>query len=285
VRESVQSFDGITAFITGGASGLGYALAKSLLARGANCVLADVEELALEQAVTSLASSNNRVKAVVCDVSKRESFRAAVDDAIATFGDIQFLFNNAGVGGGGPMATAKDEAWDWTIGVNLIGVVTGLQSFAPHMLAHGKPSCIVNTASMAGLLGLPGMGPYCASKFAVVAMTESMAVELKDSNIHVAALCPGFVNTQIGNSHRNRPYKTANTPTTPEYMARAKEIAEAIEAGIDADIVGERIIEAVLADELYIFTHPEFSDAVAERHDRIQAAFVSAKNSTVLKAG
>ncbi len=281
----MQKFEGITAFITGGASGLGFSLAKSLLARGAKTVLADVEQAALDNALMALESYDNRVKGIVCDVSTRESLRGAANEAIEDFGDIQFVFNNAGVGGGGGlMENVPDESWDWTLGVNLVGVISGIQAFVPHMKSHGRPACIVNTASMAGMLGIPGMGPYCATKFAVVALSEALSGELAESNIQVSVLCPGFVKTRIAESNRNRPFELAERPTTPEQQARAKEVLSAIENGLSSDRVAERVLEAVAAGELYIFTHADFADAVAERHDRLQAAFLSAKNSTVLNA-
>ena len=157
----MQHFSGKTAFVTGGASGIGLGMAEAFLAAGMNVVLADIEAAALDRALAGLHQFDNRIRGVLCDTSRREAVEAARDEAIAAFGSIHILCNNAGVGGGGPIDTVPAATWDWVLGVNLMGVIYGLSAFLPHMKAHGEPGHIVNTASMAGMNGIAGMGPYC----------------------------------------------------------------------------------------------------------------------------
>ncbi len=269
--------------VTGGASGLGFALGEALLARGANVVLADIEQEALNGALKRLESYDNRVSGLLCDVSDESAFQQVAAQAIERLGKVHFVFNNAGVGGGGALAEIPNNVWNWVLGVNFMGVVHGIQAFLPHLREHGEDACIVNTASMAGMIAMAGMGPYCASKFAVVAVTEALAGELAGSAVHAAVLCPGFVRTRIGESRRNRPFELEPAPPTPEQQLRMQAVAQMIETGLDPDVVAERVLEAVAEDQLYIFTHPEFAERVDERFERIRAGFESARRSAALK--
>ena len=265
---------GKTAFVTGGASGIGLALSRAFLEAGMNVVLADIEDAARARALATLASHAPRLHAVACDTSSRASVIAARDRAIAHFGNIHILCNNAGVGTGGRIDTVAPAAWEWLLGVNLMGVIHGLTEFLPHMKSHGEPAHIVNTGSMAGMEGFRGMGPYCASKAAVVSLSETLAGELAGSNIGVSVLCPGAVNTEFYESRRNAP---ASVPPPPPNSRDGRALAEGVkrtmEHGIPPAEAAARVLAGIRDNDLYIFTHPEMRGLVQDRYTRLAAAF------------
>jgi NAD(P)-dependent dehydrogenase (short-subunit alcohol dehydrogenase family) len=183
--------------------------------------------------------------------------------------------NNAGVAAAGGIDAISLDNWRWVIDVNLMGVLHGIKSFLTHIRAHGEGGHIVNTASMAGMNGGLGFSPYTASKFAVVAMSEGLSVQLKPRGIGVSVLCPYFVRTGIGQSGRNRPERYGQTvPLDPASPAAAMvaELARLIEAGIEPSDVAQRVLAAIRDDELYVFTHPNMRHEVDERFAAIQAA-------------
>ena len=200
----MKELKGKVAFITGGAAGIGLAMARAFGREGMSVMLADIEPATLAAAVEELRASQIKAEGVVCDVTSRDSLRAAALETIAKFGKVHMVCNNAGVGSGGPLGTVPAKDWDWVLDVNLMGVVHGTEIFAPLILSHGEGGHFVNTASMAGMVSPPGMEPYCASKFAVVAMSEGWAAQLAGQGIGVSILCPGFVKTRIHESRRNR---------------------------------------------------------------------------------
>ena len=265
----MQNLTGKTAFVTGGASGIGLGLVHAFLDEGMNVVIADIEAAALER-----MGSGDRVHTVVCDTSKRASVIAARDQAIAAFGNIHILCNNAGVGTGGRIDAVAPGAWDWLLGVNLMGVIHGLTEFIPHMKAHGEDCHIVNTGSMAGMNGFRGMGPYCASKAAVVSLSESLASELAGSNIGVSVLCPGSVNTEFYESRRNAP---DTVPPPPANSREARAAAQGTKISMDHGVapakVAVRVLRAIRDQDLYIFTHPEMRHLVDDRFALLSAAF------------
>ena len=270
----MQNFSGKTAFVTGGASGIGLEMAHAFLQAGMNVVLADIEAAALERALAGLKQYDNRVRGVICDTARREAVAAARDAAIAAYGKIHILCNNAGVGGGGPIDAVPPAAWDWVLGVNLMGVIYGLGEFLPHMKSHGEESHIINTASMAGMNGIAGMGPYCASKFAVVSLSESLVGELAGLQIGVSVLCPGWVRTRISDSRRNAPGDVPPPAApNPAMAARAAEMGALIANGMLAEEVAARVMQAIRDGDLYIFTHPDMRPAVDARFARISEAF------------
>jgi NAD(P)-dependent dehydrogenase (short-subunit alcohol dehydrogenase family) len=274
----MRDFQGKTAFITGGASGIGLAMARAFGAQGMSVMLADIESAALASAVEDLKSHQIRAEGVTVDVVSRDSLRAAALETIARFGKVHLVCNNAGVGAGGPIGTPPESDWRWVLDVNLLGVVHGMDVFAPLILSHGEGGHFVNTASMAGMVSPPGMEPYCATKFAVVAMSEGWAAQLAPQGVGVSILCPGFVKTRIHESRRNRPAAYGPDLRAGEPAGDPSPVLN----GIPVGPVAERVVEAVRDEELYIFTHPEFRGAVEARFGRILAAFDAAAASPAL---
>ncbi len=278
----MKDLSGKTAFVTGGASGIGLGMAHAFGAAGMNVMLADINEEDLAAAVTDLTERQVKVAGVRCDVTERASVERAAKETVAAFGKVHVVCNNAGVGAGGAIGTVKPGDWDWTIAVNLMGVVYGMEAFLPHIRAHGEGGHYVNTASMAGMISVPGMEPYTASKYAVVGMSEGWAGQLAPENIGVSVLCPGFVRTRIYESSRARQEKYGETvdQRDPERAEAAKQL---VLGGIDPDRVGARVVEAILANELYVFTHPDMAPLFADRARKIEEAFAHAAESPALK--
>jgi len=263
----MQEFAGKTAFITGGASGIGLGMATRLAERGMKLVIADIEKHATDQAVDGLKASGAEAAGVVCDVSNAASVEAAAEQAIATFGNIHVLCNNAGVSPTGALDECSLEDWQWAMGVNLMGVVHGIRSLVPHMKAHGEGGHVVNTASIAGMVALPTLGIYTATKYAVVGISETLKSEVLPFGIGVSVLCPAFVRTRLADSHRNRPSELGAGADSPEFMV------EALKAGMDPLEVGAAVVNAIERDELYIFTHADSKTGIQIRADMILAAF------------
>ncbi len=279
----MQDFRGKTAFVTGGASGIGLSMARAFGRAGMNVVLADVDLDAAKAAAERLAAEQVKATAVRCDVSERGAVREAALEAIAAFGKVHVVCNNAGVAVGGQMGTVRERDWDWIIDVNLKGVVYGTETFVPLIKSHGEGGHIVNTASMAGMVSPPGLEPYCATKFAVVAMSEGWHGQLAPSNIGVSVLCPGFVRTRIHESGRARQDKYGGVGDVDPGVAETREqAAQNVLSGIDPDIVGNRVLEAVRDGEFYVFTHPAMRPFVEARFQMIMAAFDAASRSPAL---
>ena len=250
-----MELNGRTAVITGGASGIGLATAQRMAEEGASLVLGDVEEAALASAVETLRENGARVVGVVGDVAVEADVVALREAALATFGGAHLVFNNAGVGAGPAIGTPK-AVWDWVMGVNVDGVINGINAFVPLFLEQNEGH-VVSTASLAGLGGVPGMGPYCASKFAVVGIAESLFHELRLSGKRVGAsvLCPGFVRTRIHESERNMPEGLRAYNDDPTVRAIGSMASDAVNAGIEPRVVAEAVTSAVLANRFWILTH------------------------------
>src|SRR6266481_9145979 len=271
----MRELSGRTAFITGGASGIGLELGRAFVAAGMKVMLADVETDALERAVASLREITSDIRGVACDVADADSVERAAQATYDAFGHVHVVCNNAGVAAGGGIDNISLDNWRWVLDVNLMGVLHGVRSFLPHIRAHGEGGHIVNTASMAGMINGMGFSPYAATKFAVVSMSEGLAAQLKPLGIGVSVLCPSFVRTGIGESGRNRPQRYGPTqPLDPASPAAAMvaEIATRLQAGLDPAAVAARVLDAISNDELYVFTHPNMRTGADERFAAIQAA-------------
>ena len=270
----MQDLEGRVAFITGGGSGLGLAMAEAFAGAGMKIVIADVDETALASAEQGFRGQNVPVLAIRLDVTDRDAFAAAAQQAVDAFGAIHVLCNNAGVYRGGRLDAVTYQDWDWVLGVNVGGVVNGLQSVLPHIRAAGGGH-IVNTASMAGVAGIAGLGVYNASKFAVVGMSEALRGDLQGSGIGVSVLCPGMVRTRILESERNRPADFEPGSKEAEAAAQAQSIAMnmAMATGIDAAEVGQLVVDGVREDRFWLFTHPEMKEMVAARSEDQLASF------------
>ncbi len=277
----MKKLEGQTAFVTGGGSGIGLSMARSFGRAGMNVVLADIDEGALEVALADLHKRQIKAIAVKCDVASRASVEEAAAKALEAFGKVHVVCNNAGVGVGGPIEELRPKDWDWIIDVNLKGVVYGTEVFTPIMREQGDGGHFVNTASMAGMVSPPGMEPYNATKFAVVAMSEGWRGQLAPLNIGVSVLCPGFVKTRIHESGRARQEEYGESAAVDD--ADLSGAAEFVLNGLDPDRVGERVVEAIRNDELYIFTHPDMRPAVEGRFAEIMAGFDKAEASEALR--
>jgi len=269
----MRDLAGKTAFVTGGASGIGLALGRAFAEAGMNVMLADIEADALEKAVGSLRNPN--VRGVACDVTDPANVERAAGATFDAFGKVHVVCNNAGVAAGGGIDNISLESWKWVLDVNLMGVLHGIRTFLPHIRSHGEGGHFVNTASMAGMVSGLGFSPYHASKFAVVTMSEGLAAQVKPLGIGVSILCPGFVRTRIGDSARNRPAQygpaPALDPASPA-AALVAQIAQLIETGLDPADVAAQVLTAIREDELYVFTHPDMRAELAQRFAAILAA-------------
>ena len=275
----MRDFAGKTAVITGGASGIGLAMAERFAAEGMNVVLADIEQEALNAQVQRLEQEERSVLGVQVDTTRRETLESLRDQVIERFGNVHVLCNNAGVlsredaMGVGPMSTPvwaiPDRAWEWVLGVNFRGVLHGLQVFVPHMLEHGEEGHIVNTASLAGLM--PGASAYSVSKHAVLTLTEGVYQQLEqlDANISASVLCPGTVHTNIITADRNRPdeFGGAAAMSAEEAAMAAAMLADSM----DPANVAEQVFDAIVEQRCYILPHPAWDNTVRQRVEHILA--------------
>jgi NAD(P)-dependent dehydrogenase (short-subunit alcohol dehydrogenase family) len=271
----MRELTGKTAFVTGGASGIGFALGAAFAQAGMKVMLADIETGALAEAVKSLRDFGPNVRGVACDVADPVRVERAAKASYQAFGNVHVVCNNAGVAAAGGIDNISLDNWRWVLDVNLMGVLHGIRTFLPHIRAHGEGGHIVNTASMAGMNSGLGFSPYVASKFAVVGMSEGLATQLKPFGIGVTVLCPSFVRTRIGESGRNRPERYG-APQTPDPASPAglllAELAERLQSGLNPSDVAARVLTAIREEELYAFTHPEMRDEVEDRFAGILAA-------------
>ena len=277
----MKTFKDKVAVITGGASGLGREFANVAAREGMKLVLADVQQDALDRAVEELRAQGANVIAATCDVRKGEQVQALADAAIAEFGAVHLVFNNAGVGSGGLIWENTEADWEWVMGVNLWGVIHGVRIFTKLMLdAAAKDASfeghIVNTASMAGLLNAPAMGVYNVSKHAVVSLSETLYQDLQlvGAPIGASVLCPYFVPTGISQSHRNRPDDVGMTarPTASQLAAQALTDKAVSSGKVSAQDVAELTFKAIADGQFYIYSHPGALAGVRERMEHIVAA-------------
>jgi NAD(P)-dependent dehydrogenase (short-subunit alcohol dehydrogenase family) len=269
----MENLEGKVAVITGAASGIGKAVALRAAAEGMKVVLADIEEAPLKEADGEVAGRGVETVTVVTDVSDASSVRELRDRALDAFGAVHLVHNNAGVGGGGPIWEVPEQDWRWILGVNLWGVVNGIATFVPLLIEQGEGH-VVNTASIAGLTTAPFLGPYNATKQAVVAISETLFKDLQATGVTgvgVSVLCPGFVRTRIADSGRNRPTWAPDRVDDDAQGAQALRtaISDLIASGIAPDDVADRVLDAVRTDTFYIRTHPELDAAIATRFAEI----------------
>ena len=274
-----------TAVISGGAEGIGLSIAQALGAQKMNIVIADIDEENLKKACLSLEAAGVSVLAVALNVAEETQWQEVANQAVARFGKIHMVVNNAGVGGDtGPIENQDKKGWQWALDVNLMGVVFGAKIMTPLIKEHGEGGWIVNVASMAGMGGVPYLGAYTATKAAVVALSESWAGELEEQGIHVSVLCPAFVQTRIHESERNRPPQyQSDEVRASDKNSFTNSTKQMVESGIEVSIVGKRVVEALNDGEFYIFTHPNYRPIMQGRTAAIDAAFKKSAQSPLLE--
>jgi len=277
----MKDVSGKVAFITGGASGMGLAMARSFSAAGMKVAIADIEQAAIDRVLVEFKKTNAKVIGLKVDVTNRDAMEKAARDTIAAFGKVHVVCNNAGVAVGGPVDAMSYKDWDWVMRVNLDGVVNGVQTFVERIKSHGEGGHFVNTASMAGHLAIPGLGVYNTTKFAVVGLSDTMRADLAPHNIGVSVLCPGVVSTNIFNSGRNRPEDLKGETDTASLVLtadandaeRAARMQQIMAGALDPAVVGDMVLAAIQANDPYIFTHPDLKAMVDERNAAISASF------------
>ncbi len=282
----MKDFKGKTAFITGGAEGIGFFIGQMLAKQGMNVMLADIDAQMLTQAVKTLQAEGFNVQGVALDVTLKEEWVTAAKKTIDAFGKVHMLVGNAGVSATGAQHTIGENNWRWVLDVNLMGLVFGGEVFIPLLKAHGEGGYILNVASMAGMQGVSYSGPYCASKAAAVGLSECWRAELQKDGIVVSVLCPGFAKSRIYDSMRNRQERFGG-PVYFDDLVRAKPNRafnkEMVVTGIDTHIVADRVLEALQNEEFYIFTHPHYREMLEQRIHDLTEALEAAEASPALK--
>jgi NAD(P)-dependent dehydrogenase (short-subunit alcohol dehydrogenase family) len=264
----IPQLAGKVAVVTGGASGIGKGIARCLMAQGMRVVIADIEQAALDRTAAEIGAIGIRT-----DVTSFDSVQTLADEVRHRLGGCHVFCNNAGVASTASLVDMALSDWEWLLGVNLWGVIHGIKAFLPLLKANSDGGHLVNTASVAGLHVTAGLGAYSVSKFAVMALSETLALDLaaEGSSVGVTVLCPGPVSSNLGSSQRNRPSELAGGAFVDRDL-------QAVEGGggvrwIDPHTVGDILVRAIKRGDLYAFTHPEWASIVQERHDRIAAAF------------
>jgi NAD(P)-dependent dehydrogenase (short-subunit alcohol dehydrogenase family) len=267
----VDSYQGRTAVITGGASGIGFATAQEFARRGARLMLADINEAALHEAVSTLRNDGVDAHGVVCDTRKLDDVVALADEAFRVFGAVHVVFNNAGIAYAGSIAETSHDDWRFVIDVDLWGPIHGVEAFLPRLIEQQDDSHIVFTSSFAGLIPNVGLGPYCVAKYGVVALAETLSREVRANGIGVSVLCPMIVDTGLmTNSERVRSddYGPASSAQPPQELPSA-----ATDPEVRAEDVARLTADAILANRLYIVPHQAARPSIQRRFERIDRAF------------
>ncbi len=277
-----MDIEGETAFITGGASGIGLALARRCAALGATVLLADIEEAALDRAAADLRRAGATVKTYRLDVSDRKNYEDVATRVLDAFGPPHLLFNNAGVAWKGPASQALPDDWEWIVKVNVLGLGYGVALFVPKMIQAGRGGYVVNTGSITGLITAVGAAAvYGMTKHAVVAISEALAHELRPHGLHVAVVCPGQVATNIGNADRNLISGVSREGLSSALPGEREFTNQSIAQGLSPDDVAARVFEALEQKRTYVVTHPEYKDEVILRHRQIENAITGRPETDV----
>jgi len=269
----MQNIEGKTAFITGGASGIGLGIAKVFASYNMKIVIADLRQKALDEAMEYFKNNSREVYPIKLDVTDREAFARAADETESVFGNLHILINNAGVGSGGPLQNMTYKDWDYVMGINVGGVINGIVTFLPRMIRHGEEGHIISTSSTGGFSAVAGSGIYCASKFAVAGIMESLASDLEGTNINASVLFPGPVMTNLPLSsneirpdhlkNENNKHIPSDSNATPPFdMSRFMDPLE----------IGKRIVRAIKRNDLFIMSHPEFAEGLKARNNALLRA-------------
>jgi NAD(P)-dependent dehydrogenase (short-subunit alcohol dehydrogenase family) len=270
----MDTISGKVAVITGGASGIGFATAKALAAKGAKIVIADIEAGALDKAVAELSSSGAKAVGVVCDVANLASVQSLAAQTFSKMGAAHIVFNNAGVAINGHIANMKHSDWEWIIKVDLWGPIHGVEAFLPRMIEQKQGGQMVFTSSIAGLVPTEGLGVYAVAKYGVVALAETLRRETRQHNIGVSVLCPLRVETNIGSSERNRTDDFGGAAATPP-RAQPQASINIVMAGevMKPEEVATKVVDAIIANRLYILPHDDSRELIRRRFQRIDATF------------
>ena len=269
----MDSFKDKVAVVTGGASGIGRALVLALAHEGARVVVADLDEAAMDGVARDVRAQGAQALTVRTDVTDLGQVQALAEHAFKTFGSVHVLCNNAGVAAWGGLERATHRDWQWVLGVNLWGVIHGVEAFVPRMIAAGAPGHIVNTASMAGLIASQGLGVYNTSKYAVVGLSETLAKDLKPYRIGVSVLCPMGVDTRIRESERSRPAALRNE------AGDAAPAVELIGRSLAPDAVAGMVLDAIRRDELYVITPDAGLEPLRRRFERMQQSMLARRKA------
>lgn len=281
-NHTMNEFTNKVAVVTGAASGIGLALSKRFVQAGMKVAMADIEAGPLFEAAAAIQAAGGTVITVQTDVMKEEDIKHLADTAFNTWGNVHVLCNNAGVGGGinpNGVWNVAPEDWNWVLGVNFLGVLHGVRHFIPRMLEAGDVGHVVNTASVAGLVTGATGAPYTVSKHSVVALTETLYKDLKlrDAKISASVLCPGWVNTRINESGRNRPDEFASQQTPDEataktIQARAGMLASLLKTGFQPEEVADMVFDAIRNDSFYVMpVQPDIAQMLSLRLQDIEA--------------
>jgi len=280
----MKAVKGKVAFITGGASGIGLGIARVFVNAGIKTVIADLRQDHLDSAMNYFTTNRQQdcVHPIQLDVTDRDAMLKAADETESVFGKVHILVNNAGVGVTGPISKATYADWDFGLGVNLGGVVNGIQTFLPRIRTHGEGGHIINTSSLSALVVMPAhMAIYVASKAAVIALSESLSTELPNENIGVTVLCPGPIKSKIHELAQNRPeqFRKDSGFLEAERQLGQREVSA---MWMEPEQVGEMVLDAVLNDKLYIITHGEWREAAIARFDALVAAMPEKVNPDLI---
>ncbi|KUI11332.1 short-chain dehydrogenase [Mycobacterium sp. GA-1285] len=270
----MEDFNGRSAVITGGASGIGFAAAREFARRGARIMLSDIDSAALDRAVAELRADGVDAHGVLCDVRKLDDVNRLADAAFGVFGDVHLVFNNAGIAYAGPIAQTSHDDWRFVIDVDLWGPIHGVEAFLPRLIAQEADSHIAFTSSFAGLIPNVGLGPYCVAKYGVVALAETLSREVRGHGIGVTVLCPMIVDTNLlANTERVRSedYGPATGSAADTVQQLASDPSD--DSVLDVDEVARLTADAIEANRLYVLPHSAARGSIRRRFERIDRTF------------